>query len=195
MDVVPLQAVGRRIKTRQIRMRYDLFEHRHRFAVWAAARAAQRGLTDVATLQRALEACGVQEFVRSRRNLRSSAQAFERHHRRWCSRIVTFLRRRGIAGATYGRAAKLVAIYLKSMVVLGPDSDSPLGRVIHPPIDRRLLTNLLSMAPKHEHLRRWRQTAWTKLDAEHYYALIADLRKAIPAGQPFWTLEQHWTSA
>ena len=176
-------------------MSYDLFEHRHRFATWAAARAAQRGLTDVATLRDAIDACGIRAYVHDRRNLRSSAQSFEAHHRKWCSSIVAFLRRRGIAGATYGRAAKLVAIYLKSMVIVGPDSDSPLSRVIHPPIDRRLLTTLLASDGLPSHIRRRGRIAWTKLDARQYYALVADLRTVIPSNQPFWKLEQYWTIA
>lgn len=32
-------------------MQYDLNEHRHRFAVWAAARSAQRNSTSVARLR------------------------------------------------------------------------------------------------------------------------------------------------
>jgi hypothetical protein len=45
-------------------MAYDAFQHRHNFAVWASARAAQRGFTDVATLKEALDDCGIVEFVR-----------------------------------------------------------------------------------------------------------------------------------
>jgi len=40
-------------------MPYDLAEHRHRFAVWAAARAAQRGFTTVKNLRAALQAADI----------------------------------------------------------------------------------------------------------------------------------------
>jgi hypothetical protein len=42
---------------------YDVFEHRHRFAVWAAARAAQRGFVTVEKLRDALEATDIVAFV------------------------------------------------------------------------------------------------------------------------------------
>src|SRR5205809_717760 len=45
-------------------VKYELDEHRHRFSVWAAARATQRGLCDVVTLREALENCGVVAFLR-----------------------------------------------------------------------------------------------------------------------------------
>ena len=37
---------------------------------------------------------------------------------------------------TYGRAAKLVAVYLKATVIMGGNWDTPFGRTMHPPIDR-----------------------------------------------------------
>jgi hypothetical protein len=40
-----------------------VFEHRHRFAVWAAARAAQRGFVTVEKLRDALEATDIVAFV------------------------------------------------------------------------------------------------------------------------------------
>jgi hypothetical protein len=48
-------------------MPYDLVEHRHRFSVWAAARAAQRGLKGgrIEVLRDALEQSGVVEFAKA----------------------------------------------------------------------------------------------------------------------------------
>ena len=107
--------------------------------------------------------------------------------------MLTALRRRGTAGATYGRVAKFVAVYLKSMIVVGPHSESRLASVIHPPIDRVLLENLCSSRAALDRLARWRGVAWTRLDKRRYYMLIADLRSLLRASEPFWMLERYWT--
>src|SRR5437660_689092 len=100
-------------------MEYDLAEHRHRFAVWAAARAAQRGFTTVSNLRAAVEDCGVREFLRTCDPESIDAEAFEQHHRAWCGKIISRLSDAGVKNPTYGRAAKLIGVYLKSMVILG----------------------------------------------------------------------------
>lgn len=168
---------------------YDLFEHRHRFAVWAAARAAQRGFASVALLREALEATDLVDFLLGPGSLETGAATFDALHRRWCSAIVDFLHERGIDGPAYGRAAKLVAVYLKAMIVTGPHPDSRLASVAHPPIDRILLKNV-SAATRSP---RWRTLAWTQLDERSYYELIAEFRVLLPEQEPFWKLERYWT--
>lgn len=73
---------------------------------------------------------------------------------------------------TFGRAAKVLAIYLKSAIVLGPGVGTAFARVAHPPIDGILLRNLASSDVKSEHQRRWAKTKWTRLNHEQYYELI-----------------------
>lgn len=174
-------------------MAYDLVEHRHRFAVWAAARAAQRGLTSVEVLRECLETTDLAQFARKRTSLRTGNAAFEKLHRDWCSRILRALRMRGLEAATYGHAAKLVAIYLKSMIVVGPGAGSRLSAVIHPPIDAILLQNVTRYEKKSGRLAKWRGTSWTSLDKRSYYELIEDLRGLLRPGEPFWILERFWT--
>ncbi len=133
-------------------------------------------------------------FVCEPEFLNTPAQRFEELHRKWCSAVCEFLGECGVANTTYGRAAKLIAVYLKCMVVIGGEGYSPLGRVVHPPIDRILLQNLAG-APEvnSPHKPRWRKTNWTQLDSDQYYTLVSELRAALPAEQPFWMLEQYWT--
>lgn len=175
-------------------MDYDLHEHRHRFAVWAAARAAQRGLTNVAVLRSALEATDLRASLTSPDSLNSTASEYDQRHRRWCISILDHLRRGGVAKAMYGRAAKLVAVYVKVMVVVGPASASSLAAVAHPPIDR-LLLQALSKSPdlSATSRRRFAGVAWTQLDEDQYYQLIADLRRVVGSAEPFWILERHWS--
>lgn len=177
-------------------MPYDLFTHRHNFAVWAAARAAQRGFTGVQNLKEALEASGVQRFLPDPEFLNTTCNSFEELHKSWCAAIVASLNARAIQNVTYGRAAKLLAVYLKSMVIVGGSAYSPIARCIHPPIDRRLL-QALAGEPRYEEQKGtvWRQTNWTQLNEEEYYKLIKQLRASLPTEIPFWMLEEYWTSS
>jgi len=174
-------------------MPYDLFEHRHNFAVWAAARAAQRGFTNTRNLKDALESCGIQRFLPDQAFTDITCTRFEQLHRSWCTAIVKSLNARKIKKVTYGRAAKLIAIYLKSMVIVGGSAYSTIGRCIHPPIDRKLLKALAEDARLDEKNRTtWQNTNWTQLGKKEYYKLIRQLRQTMPPEIPFWMLEEYW---
>jgi hypothetical protein len=173
-------------------MSYDLSEHRHRFAIWAAARASQRGFTTVENLRNALESSDIREVLETPEALQLSSGTFDAFHRSWCSAICLTLSTRHVDGVTYGRAAKLVAVYLKATVVMGGNWDTPFGRTMHPPIDRILLQRLASCETiDSPHKRSWSAISWTKLDEEAYYSLIGELREALPVGAPFWIIEEH----
>ncbi len=175
-------------------MPYDLFEHRHRFSLWAAARATQRGFTSVENLRDALENSGIPNFLRNPDATTTDEAAFERHHKIWCRSIVDFLRNRNIAKVTYGRAAKLVAVYLKSMVIIGPYAETLLASLAHLPVDRILLQNLSRSPEIHSQYKRtWQTINWTELDEQSYYDLIAQLRNYLRGDEPFWGLERFWT--
>ena len=174
-------------------MSYDLAEHRHRFAVWAGARAAQRGFTTLKNLRDALQATDIREVLSARQTLQLSAADFDALHHQWCSSICLRLLERQISKVTYGRAAKIVAVYLKTIVIMGGGCDSSLGRSLHPPIDRILLRGLASSDKiTSPHKAEWRSINWTQLDAPAYGRLIRQLRGAIPADAPFWTIEEYW---
>ena len=165
---------------------YDLTEHRHRFAVWAAARAAQRGCkgASVEVLGRALRRSGVAGRARRGVSRPITNATFDQLHQRWCNSIISFLAQKGTR-FTYGRAAKLVAVYLKCMVILGSGPDTDLAHVSHPPIDDNLLTNIYGR----------KKLKWTKLEREAYFGLISCLRARLKPDDPFWKLEQLWTVA
>jgi hypothetical protein len=174
---------------------YDIDEHRHRFSVWAAARAAQRGFTTVDNLRKALESSGVQEFLKTRDIESVSEIDFEELHRSWCRKIISSLKNAGVEErkVTFGRAAKLIAIYLKSAVVLGGKHQSALGRVAHPPIDSILLAGAAKAPAAAPYRDKWANTHWTILDEDQYYDLIRELRKFVGPDEPFWMLERYWT--
>lgn len=173
---------------------YDLVEHRHRFSVWAAARAAQRGLKGgkVDVLRNALEQSGVVEFAKANDGPIEQG-AFDEVHRVWCRSIIDSLARRDVAAA-YGRAAKLIAIYLKSMVILNGTVETSQASVFHPPIDGILLHNMCKATDvQSTHKKTWGTVKWTALSENQYYSLINQLRMCVAHGEPFWTLERFWT--
>lgn len=173
-------------------MPYSLRDHRIRFATWAAARAAQRGFTSVKNLAAALHAARVpEELFDKPATLFVSATQYDDLHRTWCRAIIDNLAGRGIKEVTYGRAAKLVAVFVKSTIVLGGLDDTALAQVAHPPIDRDLLKSLArTLAPRAR--RKLAGINWTRLDESSYFKLIGELRRCLPEGAPFWVLEQHW---
>jgi hypothetical protein len=79
-----------------------------------------------------------------------------------------------------------VAVYLKSMIVLGPVVDCDLARVAHPPIDSILLQGVSKATDIVSPGRRgWGKVRWTQLSEDGYYTLIKELRAALPEGVPF----------
>ena len=176
-------------------MSYDIFEHKHRFSVWAAARAAQvRSGAKVKDLREALENCGIVEFLNDSASMQVDQEQFDVLHRGWCVNIIDFLTKKGGTKATFGRAAKLVAVYLKSMVVIGGDPDCGLAQVVHPPIDSIMLQNLSRSAEvRSPHKQKWESVRWTQLSEEEYYQLVSELFVCVEPGMPLWRLEKYWT--
>lgn len=178
---------------------YDINMHRHNFASWAAARAVNRAFTTVLVLKEALEACGVFEDISKASVLACSENDFKVLHRRWCEKIMLFLinleegeewRKK----VTYGRAAKLVAVYIKSMVVLGGASNSNLASVAHPPVDRILLQQLAKDDLVSKEQRAFlKKQSWTQFGELDYYKVISLLRSFLADGEPFWMIEKYWS--
>src|SRR5271166_2576045 len=175
-------------------MQYGIEKHRHNFSVWAAARAAQRGFTNVTNLRKALEICGVVKFLETRDSGSVEEAEFNVLHRAWCREIMTWLKNAGVDNVTFGRAAKLIAIYLKSAVVLAGKDRTCLGKVAHPPIDSILLANVVAAVDvASPHKSKWARVRWTKLNEEEYYIMVGELRAILAPEAAFWELERFWT--
>lgn len=151
------------------------------------------GGATVPALRDAVEQCGVVQFLRDRIAQPTTDAEFDRLHRDWSKSIIERLSARGLREVSYGRAAKLIAIYLKAMVILCSDAGADFVRVIHPPIDSLLLHK---MSKDHEicspRRHRWRSVRWTQLDESAYFELVSELREVLREGEPFWMLERFW---
>ncbi|TYP95427.1 hypothetical protein LX73_0730 [Fodinibius salinus] len=171
-------------------MNYSKEKHSHNFAIWAAARATQRAFTSTENLKKALEDCGILDFIKNP----DKASEFDNLHKKWCNSICKDLKKEGINKVTYGRAAKLVNCYLKSRLVL-KNLESEEAYYIHPPIDRILLQNLSKSETISKEKKKWlKGINWTQLNMEEYFRLINFLRK-FNGDKPFWMIERHWKPA
>lgn len=166
---------------------YTFEEHRHRFAVWAAARAVQRSFTSVEILKSALEHSGVREYMESYMKEEISAEEYRKLHTRWCSEIMCQLKT-ALADnkkVTFGRVSKFIAMYIKSMVVI-VDGSLPLSKVAYPPIDGIILNNLSKQN------KYFKQLKWSQLDLEDYFEMIECIQKIL-GDKPMWMIEEYWT--
>jgi hypothetical protein len=175
---------------------YTLALHAHRYAAWCAARASGRGLTGStnATIREALEASALPAVIDSpSSSWPTTSHALDAAHRKWCEQVLASLHQAGVSKATFGRAAKIVAIYLKTRVVCGGHLESPLGRLAHPPIDRVLL-QALAKEPSFSKENRslWRRTSWTELDRAGYAEVIRSLQAENLDQDGFWRVEKWW---
>ncbi len=172
---------------------YDLPEHAHRFAVWAAARAAQRGLKDfsITRIRAAIEVSGIREIVADQSRWPTTAAEVDALHRRWARLMLRRFEQDGLKQVTYGRCALLIAVYLKTSVVL-PRPEHPFAALAHPPIDRKVLAALVAESRFRRDARTIWRSNWTELDEAAYFRLIGSLRNEELDRPAFWTLEDYW---
>lgn len=164
---------------------YTFNEHRHRFAIWTAARAVQRGFCTTPTIQTAINASGLRQFVESDGKL--TTQEFESLHRRWANELIDAFEIQNII-CSYGRAAKIIAIYLKTSLILCNQGSCHKSELIHPPIDSILLENLYTK----KKIKELRSIKWTGLEEDDYWNLISLLKKHVSVD---WRLERYWDPA
>ena len=169
-------------------MPYTFNEHLHNYAVWAAARAVARNFTNTANVKSAIEKTELRSLLDS--NEKFTIAGFDQFHRETAGKIIAHLKYvdKGLEEkATYGRAAKIIAIYIKTAIVIRDSGMSNLARIAHPPIDRILLTNA---SKKHENLGLTMYN-WTQLLEGEYFELIEKLRTI--EFESFWEVERYWS--
>ena len=95
-------------------MPYTIEEHKHRFAAWAAGRAASvNGCRfSVEQAKTILETAGMNQLLANPSNL-PLPQDTDKSHREWRKEVTVAADKYGL-NFTHGVAAKLINIYLKS---------------------------------------------------------------------------------
>jgi hypothetical protein len=90
---------------------------------------------------------------------------------------------------TYGRAAKIVAVYFKTRL-LNLESH-PLLNVIFPPIDSVLLKNLAKVFSSE--MKNLAHKKWTQFDLEDYKTTIQTITIwSVKNDLKFWEVEKYW---
>jgi hypothetical protein len=172
---------------------YGIESHQHRFAAWAACRAASvRGCRFSVEKGRAiLEEIGFNASFSDPKKLPAYPKLDETHLT-WRTGAIIAAKSRGIA-MTHGVAAKLVNVYLKSRFVCGGYGEHARVRNLHPPIDEILLKTLAlnDVGGLAKQWRKFRQKRWSKLGSQDYESVIGLIRTVVKA-QPMWTVEEHW---
>lgn len=171
------------LKRQIITIIYTIEDHIHNYAVWAAARAVQRNFTDTKSIQAAIDKTELKTFVDCNREMTNDL--FDEFHCATARKIIDFLSFKNI-DTTYGRAAKIIAIYLKTAVIIRY-SQCSIAKIAHPPIDNILLTRLNKAHPD----MGLCGIKWTQLDEKSYFNIINKLRTLNL--DCFWQIEEYWT--
>ncbi len=174
-------------------MPYTIEEHRHRFAAWAAGRAANvKGCHfTVEQAKSILEATGFNQLLSAPESL-PEPQDVDTRHRLWRNNIIANAQSLGLT-FTHGVAAKLINIYLKAGFICGGHHNNEKVQALHPPIDSLLLKELSSQNIGGLQ-QAWNEACmirWSKFDSSQYETVIRNIRSSIP-NQPLWTIEQYW---
>lgn len=196
---------------------YDIFEHRHRFAAWAAGRAySRRGPGhDMSTAMKLLTLSGLSS-LKTPDDLPEpdKVDAFLDKLIVAVMRVaseITYLRKSKSGNTvenqllcSYGRAQKLVNIYLKSKLVCSGWETHASVVNLHPPLDSVLIKSMGSYTWKNRSqcsgarlaFERAQQlgNTWTSFDRATYDAYI-DTIKIIQRNAPLWAIEWLWQPA
>lgn len=174
-------------------MPYDFNEHAYRYACWTAARAASSARYKNAEISGYFGQIELREEVEK---LARKEDLDSTYFRKWFEKKVENLRKilpeesdKGKRRKpSFGIAAKLISIYIKTVEVMPTRGESLLSKIAFPPIDSILLKNLIK-----NYGLSIPSTSWSKMEKEEFMALI-DLLQNHNQQAPFWTLEAAWNT-
>jgi hypothetical protein len=172
---------------------YTVDQHRHRFAAWAAGRAASlKGCRfSVEQAKSIIEGAGLKPLLASPERLPVPTD-IDGVHAAWRGKVIATASTLDLT-FTHGIAAKLINVYFKAAFVCGGHHDHVRVAALHPPIDALLLDALAKsdLGGQKAAWKKARALRWSKLNSKQYQAVIDAIRLAIP-GKPLWHIEEHW---
>lgn len=175
-------------------MAYSIDEHRHRFAAWAASRAANvKGRRFSVKQGKAIVEGARLNYVVANPARLPNPPDVDLTHRAWRESVIVAAKTQSLP-FTHGVAAKLINIYFKAGFVCGGHHNDPRVQALHPPIDSVLLEEL--SAQNLGGLRReWNKAKairWSNFTSEQYETVIRNIRAALGSNVPLWETEQYW---
>lgn len=172
---------------------YSLEEHRHRFAAWAAGRAASvaGNRFSVNSAAQVIAGAGLRSFLDDPERLPDSSgiDAWHRKHRK---KVITTAQKAGFS-LTHGTAAKLINVYFKAGLMGASGLSKDRMTAFHPPVDRLLLAELgrNNMGDRGPAWKQWKEHGWSNFDSKTYEDVIRMIRKIVGT-QPMWMIESYW---
>lgn len=167
---------------------HTIDEHTHRFGLWTAARAASTSRFSNSEVAKFIESCNLKEAVEQLRRL---THMDHETYKEWFIRTANFIKKcmsehKSVKQkkVTFGIAAKMLSIYIKTVEVLPTKGSSLISNVAFPPIDRFLLSNLKMK-------QDLKNISWSKMENDEFIQLIEQL-KQLTKEEPFWKLEYYW---
>ena len=172
---------------------YSINEHSHRFASWAASRAAS---TSPLCRFRVEDGVSWLEFsgldAKFQIDDLPEPQGFDAWHKDRRKDIVNEALKM-YPQFSHGIAAKLINIYMKSRFICEGYVNDPKVKVIHPPIDSVLLKSLSdeNVGGYRKQWKDFNNLRWSKFDSDTYEAVIELIAKTLK-GKPLWMIESYW---
>ena len=182
---------------------YDIYEHVHRFAAWAAARAAsQKGHRfSVSIGKKIIDNVELRDKIGPITHIASNAENMDIWHKGMCERIreeaKKYITKKGKKiEISHGVAAKLINVYLKVALVTVSSTDKNIG-LLHPPIDSQVLKGLKKDEKgKNQKLYEfWKikcKRGWSKFTCEEYQAVIKKIRQNPDFEKQLWMVEKYF---
>jgi hypothetical protein len=177
-------------------LHYSIHEHKHRFAAWAASRAASTQACRFTVLdgKSIIEETELYKLD-GNPDLLPQSNDIDTRHREWRCSVVNLAQKRELQNFSHGVAAKLINIYLKSMFVCGGHAAHRKVTSLHPPIDR-LLLNALHNEKESPEFEAWinaRRIRWSNLNSDQYETLIDSIKKRqVRKCEELWQIEDLW---
>ena len=173
---------------------YTIEQHKHRYAAWAASRAASTKTCrfEVQIGKEIIEETCLDALLSSPNKL-PTPENTDVEHKLWREKAILAAEKRGLVGFGHGVAAKLINVYLKGAFVCAGHESHPNVAALHPPIDSLLLDELYfnNVGGLKSEWALARKLRWSKFSSPQYEAVIESIRKAMP-DKPLWQVESYW---
>ncbi|MES2585651.1 MAG: hypothetical protein V4536_01890 [Pseudomonadota bacterium] len=172
---------------------YSFDRHRHLFSSWCASTASgasPKCRFAVKTGLNILDQSNVTSSALNTEFPKLTHKSFGDWHNTKCLLLMKVADSLGVAGFTYGVAAKMLNCYLKANFL----SELEKYSFIHPPIDRLLLSSLRE-ANFNNNKKIWRKyetKGWSNFSNEDYLNVINLIKLSLPVGVSIWKIEAFW---
>lgn len=182
----------------------DYDDYVNQFASWTACRAVQRGFLKTETLKEVINTVDLQKQIFDLASRNIDSDVFDKWHSTISKEIIDQANilidsqaskirdsNNETLKMTYGRAAKMIAIYIKtSHIIREPQSE--LSKFAHPPVDKKLLEELRKVFKSE--FKNSAYKPWTLFDEKSYLDTIKILRniQEKESLKYFWMVEKYW---